>query len=83
VSTALLNTQGWKRPRFDAQFNEARATLDKARRQEILDDLQRQLYDEGGDVVWAFVQGPDGARKGVRGIEYAESTPFFAKASLG
>lgn len=83
VSTALVNTQGWKRPAYDAQFNEALATADPAKRQEILDDLQRQLYDEGGDVVWGFVQGPDGARRGLRGVQYAESNPTFEKASLG
>lgn len=83
ISSTLVNTQGWKRPAFDAQFNEARATADPAKRQEILDDLQRQLYEEGGDVVWGYVQGPDGARKGVRDVQYAETAPLFEKASLG
>lgn len=83
VSSALLNTQGWTRPAFDRAYAEALATPNPGRRQEILDDLQRQLYDEGGDVVWAYVQGPDGARAGVRGIEYAETAPLFSTASLG
>ncbi|MGC4105851.1 MAG: ABC transporter substrate-binding protein [Thermomicrobiales bacterium] len=51
---AGTNLSGWDDPEWLAGFAESQSTPDPARRTELLDALQEQLWDEGGDLVWGY-----------------------------
>lgn len=53
-SSADWNETLWTNERFDNLLVEARSELDDGRRREMYVDLQRILYDEGGQIVPMF-----------------------------
>ncbi|MFB4313920.1 ABC transporter substrate-binding protein [Actinomadura sp. 21ATH] len=59
LSSAPTNETAWKRPAWDEAYAEALATADAGRRKAALGDLQKQIRDEGGYVVWATGDGLD------------------------
>ena len=62
------NETAWRHPAWDKAFGDALATKDEAARRKILGDLQREVRDEGGYVVWGTGDGLDLAAKGVTGL---------------
>jgi peptide/nickel transport system substrate-binding protein len=68
LSTSPTNETAWKRPGWDAAFADALAINDEQERNGRLGQLQKQVRDEGGYVVWAVGDGLDLARAGVRGL---------------
>jgi peptide/nickel transport system substrate-binding protein len=76
LSTSPTNETGWKRPAFDVALSTALANPDEAARNTALGDLQRQVRDEGGYVVWGTGEGLDLTRTGVQGLP---TGPGFAK----
>ncbi|TDC56003.1 ABC transporter substrate-binding protein [Actinomadura sp. KC345] len=59
LGDAPTNETAWKRPEWDEGFTEALATADAGRRKSALGELQREVRDEGGYVVWATGDGLD------------------------
>ncbi|MFG3689301.1 ABC transporter substrate-binding protein [Micromonospora sp. NPDC047740] len=76
LSTSPTNETAWKRPAFDTALNAALANPDEAARNRALGELQRQVRDEGGYVVWGTGDGLDLTRKGVQGLP---TGPGFAR----
>ena len=68
LSTSATNETRWMRPAFDARFAQARATFDVARRNELLAELQRELHDEGGNLIWGFLGNVDATSPRVHGL---------------
>jgi peptide/nickel transport system substrate-binding protein len=68
LSGGPTNETGWKRPDWDAGFDDALATADPAERVRKLRALQTTLRDEGGYVVWGAGDGLDLTRAGVTGL---------------
>ena len=52
---ASWNATNWKHERFNKVLKEARAELDKSRRQEMYSEMQRLLHNDGGVVVPVFL----------------------------
>ena len=57
------------RPDWDKRLNEARAALDPNTRQEMFNQLQEELWNEGGYIMWGFNNWVDAVAANVRGIE--------------
>ncbi|MEU4777384.1 ABC transporter substrate-binding protein [Micromonospora sp. NPDC023633] len=76
LSTSPTNETAWKKPGFDAALTTALANPDETARNRALGDLQRQVRDEGGYVVWGTGEGLDLTRAGVEGLP---TGPGFAK----
>lgn len=68
LSTSPTNETAWKDKEFDAGFTRAMGTLDTDRRNALLADIQRDLWKDGGYVVWGTGDGLDLAARGVRGL---------------
>jgi peptide/nickel transport system substrate-binding protein len=81
---APFNTTHWSDERAARLFAEARGTLDESRRNELLGEFQRRFWDEGGWLVWGFIDShealstrfaglvPDVAGAGVNGGRYEQ-----------
>lgn len=67
-SDAATNETAWQRPEWDEAFDEALATGDDEERRERLGELQLELRDEGGYVVWGTGDGLDVADPAVSGL---------------
>lgn len=52
LSGSTTNNTAWRRPEFDALYDEAQSTLDENRRAELYRRMQEQLFNEGGFVWW-------------------------------
>jgi peptide/nickel transport system substrate-binding protein len=68
VDGAPFNETHWNRPEFDARFREAQATLDETARRDIYFELQQELWDEGGFIIWGDQSWVDAASSQVTGI---------------
>ncbi|MGW0548876.1 ABC transporter substrate-binding protein [Streptomyces altiplanensis] len=62
----------------------AQLVVDEAGREKAFDDLQKNFYDGGGDLVWGFQEQLDASRPGVEGVRLSQSTQLFgdAKATM-
>ncbi|MBD0841335.1 ABC transporter substrate-binding protein [Streptomyces sp. TRM68416] len=68
LSASPTNETAWKNEEFDAGFTRAMGTLDTDRRNDLLAGIQRDLWKDGGYVVWGTGDGLDLAAHGVRGL---------------
>ncbi|GHH85484.1 ABC transporter substrate-binding protein [Streptomyces capitiformicae] len=68
LSTSPTNETAWKNKKFDTGFTRAMGTLDADRRNTLLADIQRDLWKDGGYVVWGTGDGLDLAARGVTGL---------------
>jgi peptide/nickel transport system substrate-binding protein len=59
LGDAPTNETAWKNPGWDAAYRKAMAVRDDAERRRALGELQRQLRNEGGYVVWGVGDGLD------------------------
>lgn len=67
-STAPWNETHWYRPKFDELLVAARGELDSAKRKEMYHDLQLMVHEDGGAIIFAFLDNIDAAAKHVRGF---------------
>lgn len=68
LSTSPTNETAWKRPAWDKAFTEALAVRDDADRNGRLGALQKELWEDGGYVVWGLGEGLDLTSPAVHGL---------------
>ena len=67
-SDAKWNDTQYKNPKLDQLLDEARATVDAARRKEVFWDIQEIIYSDGGNAIPAFVNYLDAMSSKVKGL---------------
>lgn len=67
---------------YDTRLSAAQATVDDTARRARFDDLQQDLWANGGDVVWGFAEQLDAVRAGLGGVTLCQSAPMLAQAYL-
>jgi peptide/nickel transport system substrate-binding protein len=65
---AFYNETHWKRPSFDKLVLQAQAEQREGRAQELWNEVQKILYDQGGYLIWGFTPFLDGVSKKVQGV---------------
>lgn len=68
ISGAVWNEAQFKDATFDKLIVQGRSELDPAKRKQIYSDIQKILYDQGGNGVFAFQDFLDGLSAKVKGI---------------
>lgn len=68
LSDAFYNETAWINPEFDARFLEAYGMIDEATRLAIYAELQEQLWNEGGYIVWGFADLVTAVAPDVNGV---------------
>lgn len=68
LSDSPTNETAWRSETFDDGFDRAMATADETERRELLGAIQKELWEDGGYVVWGTGDGLDLAASGVRGL---------------
>jgi peptide/nickel transport system substrate-binding protein len=66
LTTSTYN-EGWFNKGWDRMFQEASATTDSARRDEIMKELNKIWYEESGHMIWGYYNNVDGLAANVRG----------------
>lgn len=66
---------------YQTRLAAAQATADDKAREEAFRALQKEFYDEGGDVLWGFQEQLDAARKGIGGVRMMQSVQLFGRAT--
>ena len=69
LSNGPFNETAWKRLPFDRSFARAEATVNAAKRKRIFYDMQEELWDEGGYIIWGFNDTIDAVSPKVRGVK--------------
>ena len=64
---APFNETHWNDPSWEALLNKAEAATDEAQAAELWNQVQKVLYDNGGQIVWANQRTTDAASNKVRG----------------
>jgi peptide/nickel transport system substrate-binding protein len=54
---------------FISLYNQAKTTIDRAKRMQILHEMQKMEYDAGGYIVWGFHSALDGYSSKVQGLK--------------
>ncbi|MFI0765618.1 ABC transporter substrate-binding protein [Streptomyces sp. NPDC021218] len=63
------NATKWHHKDFDALYQRAQSTKDKADRAAVYARMQRRLHSEGGFLVWGFADSILGTARNVKGVE--------------
>lgn len=81
-SRSTFNVTGIGDREYDAKLAEAKATVDDGQRAERFKEIQRILYERGGEIVWGLAEKLDASRRGIAGVQQSQSQPLFAKATF-
>ena len=68
LPTAIYNATHWEHPGWLKLVTEAAATVDDAKRSELIQAAQQIEYDEGAEIIWAWNRTIDGYSKKVHGF---------------
>lgn len=69
VSGAVYNETHWADKSFDKLFAQARGTLDAGKRKELYHELQQVIWNQGGYIIWGFLNNLDAVSSKVKGIQ--------------
>ncbi|MGW7132815.1 ABC transporter substrate-binding protein [Streptomyces bobili] len=69
LTDSTTNATKWQHKDFDALYQQAQATRDKAGRAAVYERMQRRLYAEGGFLIWGFADWIIGTARAVKGVE--------------
>ncbi|MDX3525634.1 ABC transporter substrate-binding protein [Streptomyces sp. ID05-39B] len=69
LTDSTTNATKWRHKDFDALYQQAQATRDKAGRAAVYERMQRRLYAEGGFLIWGFADWIIGTARAVKGVE--------------
>ncbi|MEU0398877.1 ABC transporter substrate-binding protein [Streptomyces sp. NPDC006197] len=69
LTGSTTNATKWHHKDFDALYEQAQSTKDKAARTAVYERMQRRLHAEGGFLVWGFADWILGTARNVRGVE--------------
>ena len=75
-SNAPFNETHWMREDFDKLTNEARKTLDEGKRRELWVAAQTMLWEEGGYIIWGFLDNLDAHATKVKGLQGSVVRPL-------
>jgi peptide/nickel transport system substrate-binding protein len=75
LTGAAFNETAWARKEFDRKFALARGTRSKAKRRELFFELQKEVWDQGGYIIWGFNNWVDAVSSKVHGVV---PSPVFA-----
>jgi peptide/nickel transport system substrate-binding protein len=69
LTDSTTNATKWHHKDFDALYQQAQSTRDRAERAAVYERMQRRLHAEGGFLVWGFADWILGTARTVRGVE--------------
>lgn len=68
LTDSTTNATKWQHKDFDALYQQAQSTRDKAERSAVYARMQRRLYTEGGFLIWGFADWILGTARTVKGV---------------
>ncbi|WP_415949658.1 ABC transporter substrate-binding protein [Streptomyces sp. KLOTTS4A1] len=68
LTDSTTNATKWQHKDFDALYQQAQSTRDKAERTAVYGRMQRRLHSEGGFLIWGFADWILGTARNVRGV---------------
>jgi peptide/nickel transport system substrate-binding protein len=75
LTGAAFNETGWARKSFDRKFAAARGTRDRKKRRQLFFELQSEVWNQGGYIIWGFNNWVDAISAKVHGVV---PSPVFA-----
>jgi peptide/nickel transport system substrate-binding protein len=87
LKTAPFNETHWEAypgyPRFERLYRQALATVNEKKRAEIIREMQRMEYNDGGLIIWGFKNLTDGYSAKVSGYKVDRGTLNLNKYGNG
>jgi len=87
LKTAPFNETHWDAypnyPKFEALYRQALGTVDEKKRAQIIKEMQRMEYNDGGLIIWGFKSLTDGYSKKVGGYKVDRGTLNLNKYGNG
>jgi peptide/nickel transport system substrate-binding protein len=68
LATSPYNSTHFNNARYTSLYDQANATLDEGKRDDLIHEMQKIDYDEGSYIVFAWAGEVDGYRDGVNGL---------------
>jgi peptide/nickel transport system substrate-binding protein len=76
VSKSPFNETHWYRTDFDNLVRQAARTLDPQKRRALWLDVQKMLWEEGGFIIWGFINNLDAISARVVGLKSSVARPL-------
>jgi peptide/nickel transport system substrate-binding protein len=73
---APFNETHWTRPQFDKIVAQARRTIDTKKRHELWVEAQKMLWNQGGYIIWGFLNNVDATSAKVHGLKPSAVRPL-------
>jgi peptide/nickel transport system substrate-binding protein len=83
LPTSSSNATHWDRPAFTKLYEEALAEPDEAKRGELMAEMQRMEYDEGGQIIPVFKNFIDAYSSRLEGLKPDGGAVNFNKYGNG
>ena len=87
LKTAPFNETHWDAypnyPKFEALYRQALGTVDEKKRAQIIKEMQRMEYNDGGLIIWGFKSLTDGYSRKVGGYKVDRGTLNLNKYGNG
>ncbi|MBV9169012.1 MAG: ABC transporter substrate-binding protein [Chloroflexi bacterium] len=80
VQGAPFNETHWHNARFQSLYDQVLAESNSAKQQDLYNELQKLLWDEGGYLIWGFYPILDGVGHRVGGMRPSPLGPLGGKA---
>ncbi len=80
AAASPYNFSAWQDEAYNELIEQAAVTVDEEARQDLFDQAQQALWEDGGDVVWGFAYDLAAHVSGLTGVVMTQSIPLFAKA---
>lgn len=81
-SGAPFNYSQWSTPEYDHLLAESNAIVDPDERQAHLNEMQKLLWSEGGEIQWGYLPALAGSVSGVDGVSMSQNVPLFGQAGF-
>ncbi|OYN90229.1 ABC transporter substrate-binding protein [Parenemella sanctibonifatiensis] len=81
-STGFFNISGYAPADFDTLLLEAQSTADAAARTELFNRAQRQIWDDGGTILWGYQAVLSAHPPGLEGVYLSQGVPIFSSATF-
>lgn len=77
------NETGWTNDEWQALIDEALATVDEGKRNELISQAQEIEWDEGGYIIWGYKSGVDAHSSKLQGLEPDKSGIYLNTFRFG
>ena len=77
-----FNLSGFTSETIQQNLTKATATLDAAEQKKLVGEINKEIHDQGGDLIWGYQKQVSAYRAGLENFTSVQSVPWLTKATF-